>query len=159
MGSRSSACSMMLARCHAEHERGAWAVWGASRRPPARPLATLRGDNRFGGADVLVRPAAQSAADAVLGGRGRPPLRFYFVVTAAIGDSFTVLLNAGRSVSQIAFSFASSASICVTSSSRTAICCAVGACAPVAAESPTPESLSLRRIGKLSGSSGEWFFV
>src|SRR3954464_14836026 len=66
---------------------------------------------------------------------------------AGIGLSFTSLFSAGRSVSQIAFNFASSASIFVTSSSRTATCCAVGAHAPSAAESATPESLSFKRIG------------
>src|SRR4051812_39442397 len=63
------------------------------------------------------------------------------------GTPAASLLNAGKSVSQIAFNFASSILIFDTSSSRTAICCDVGAYGPVAAESPTPASLSLRRIG------------
>ena len=74
-----------------------------------------------------------------------PPAASYF--TATTGTPAASLLNAGRSVSQIAFNFASSALIFATSSSRTAICCAVGAYGPEAAESPTPASLSFRRIG------------
>ena len=63
------------------------------------------------------------------------------------GTPAASLLNAGKSVSQIAFNFANSTLICDTNSSRTAICCAVGAYGPEAAESPTPANLSFRRIG------------
>ena len=74
--------------------------------------------------EIGPRAAAQPTTDNACCAREcARSMQIYFTT----GTPAASLLNAGRSVSQIAFNFASSMLIFATSSSRTAICCEVGA--------------------------------